>query len=157
MINLEQKAAGLLAVCALSAGMAATAYGATSTFEMRKNVVSLLGIITTSNTQATVTRAEFARMLMNASDDRQLGRTVSNVSVFADVPSTSEYATAIRTASANEWMSGYLGGNFKPDEPVTMRDAVKAALALLGYRRPDWPSLKSCPWIPIFTGGWTRS
>ena len=60
MINLEQKAAGLLAVCALSAGMAATAYGATSTFEMRKNVVSLLGIITTSNTQATVTRAEFA-------------------------------------------------------------------------------------------------
>ena len=110
MINLEQKAAGLLAVCALSAGMAATAYGATSTFEMRKNVVSLLGIITTSNTQATVTRAEFARMLMNASDDRQLGRTVSNVSVFADVPSTSEYATAIRTASANEWMSGYLGG-----------------------------------------------
>ena len=43
MINLEQKAAGLLAVCALSAGMAATAYGATSTFEMRKNVVSLWG------------------------------------------------------------------------------------------------------------------
>ena len=138
MINLEQKAAGLLAVCALSAGMAATAYGATSTFEMRKNVVSLLGIITTSNTQATVTRAEFARMLMNASDDRQLGRTVSNVSVFADVPSTSEYATAIRTASANEWMSGYLGGNFKPDEPVTMRDAVKAALALLGYTNDDF-------------------
>ncbi|HIR05085.1 MAG TPA: S-layer homology domain-containing protein [Candidatus Copromonas faecavium] len=138
MMNLERKAAGALAVCALSVGMTASAYAATSTFDMRENVVSLLGIINTSNYQATVTRAEFARMLMNASDDRQLGRTASNVSVYADVSNTSEYATAIRTASTNGWMTGYLGGNFKPDEPVTMRDAVKATLTLLGYTSEDF-------------------
>ena len=115
MMNLERKTAGALAVCALSVGMTASAYAATRTVDMRENVVSLLGIINTSNYQATVTRAEFARMLMNASDDRQLGRTASNVSVYADVSNTSEYATAIRTASTNGWMTGYLGGNFKPD------------------------------------------
>ena len=35
-------------------------------------------------------------------------------------------------------MSGYLGGNFKPDEGVTMRDAIKAVLGVLGYTNEDF-------------------
>lgn len=133
-----KRVAALAAVCAVSAGMCATAYGADSTFEMRRKVVSLLGIINTSNYQANVTREEFARMLVNASEYRQMSKAASNVAVFADVAVDSEYATDIRTASSNEWMSGYLGGNFKPDEYVTMRDAAKAALGLLGYTNTDF-------------------
>lgn len=128
----------LAAVCAVSAGMCTTAYAADSTFEMRKKVVSLLGILTTSNYDANVTREEFARMLVNASEYRQVSKAASNVSVFADVSSDSEYATDIRTVSSNEWMTGYLGGKFKPEEPVTMRDAAKAALGLLGYTNEDF-------------------
>ena len=44
-----------LTVCAVGAGMTVNAYAASTTFEMRKKAVSLLGIITTSNYQANVT------------------------------------------------------------------------------------------------------
>jgi len=128
----------LAGVLAVSAGMSSTVYGADSTFEMRKKAVSLLGILTTGNYNANVTRAEFASMLVKASEYRQTAKSASNVSVYADVPVENEYATAIRTASDNEWMTGFLGGKFKPEEPVTMRDAAKAVLGLLGYTNSDF-------------------
>ena len=60
-------AAGL-AVCAVGAGITVNAYAASTTFEMRKKAVSLLGIMTTSNYQKNVTRGEFAEFLVKASD-----------------------------------------------------------------------------------------
>jgi len=133
-----KKIAALAAVCAVSAGMTVNVYGADSTFEMRRKAVSLLGILTTSSYQENVTREEFARMLVNASEYHQTARTASNVSVFADVPGKSEYASDIRTVSSNEWMTGYLGGIFKPEDPVTLRDAARAVLGLLGYTSEDF-------------------
>ena len=124
-------AAGL-AVCAVGAGITVNAYAASTTFEMRKKAVSLLGIMTTSNYQKNVTRGEFAEFLVKASDYKETANVTGTVSVFADVSSKSQYSAAIRTAAMNSWMSGYLGGNFKPDEGVTMRDAIKAVLAVLG-------------------------
>ena len=83
---------------------------------MRKKAVSLLGILSTSDYQANVSRGEFAELLMKASDYRESANAAGTVSVFADVSAKSQYSTAIRTAATNSWMSGYLGGNFKPDE-----------------------------------------
>lgn len=131
-------AVALAAVCAVSAGMSVSVFAASSTFEMRRKVVSLLGILSTGSYDAQVTREEFARMLVNASDYRSSARSVSNVSVFADVSNGSEYAYDIRVAAQNNWMTGYLGGNFKPEEPVSMKDAVKAVLTLLGYENSDF-------------------
>lgn len=128
----------LAAVCAVSAGMNATAYGAESTFEMKKKVVSLLGILTTSDRNAEVTRGEFAGMLVKASSQRQSFGSAVSGAVFADVPADSQYASAIRTASSNEWMGGFLGGVFKPEEGVTLRDAAKGVLGLLGYTNEDF-------------------
>ena len=51
--------------------MTVNAYAASTTFEMRKKAVSLLGIITTSNYQANVTRGEFAELLVKASDYKE--------------------------------------------------------------------------------------
>ena len=133
-----KKVAALAMVCGVSAGMTATAYGAESSYDMRKKAVSLLGIINQSDMNANVTRAEFARMLVNASEYRHVATTSSNVSVFADVLSTSEYASAIRTAASNQWMTGYLGGNFKPDQGVTYNEAVRAIMTLLGYSNTDF-------------------
>lgn len=130
--------AGLAVLCAASAGMTFTAHAADTTFEMRRKVVKLLGILTTGNYQANVTRQEFARMLVNASEYRQISKASSNVSVYSDVPGDSEYATDIRTVSSNEWMSGFLGGKFKPEDPVTVREASKALLGLLGYTNADF-------------------
>ena len=127
-----------LTVCAVGAGMTVNAYAASTTFEMRKKAVSLLGIITTSNYQANVTRGEFAELLVKASDYKEAANAAGTVSVFVDVSSKSQYSAAIRTAATNSWMSGYLGGNFKPDEGVTMRDAIKAVLGVLGYTNEDF-------------------
>lgn len=133
-----KKIVALAAACALSSAMTATAYGAATTYEMKKKAVSLLGILTPGDQMANVTRAEFASMLVKASEYRYAAGSSSNVSVFADVPSTSEYASVIRTAASNEWMTGYLGGNFKPDQNVTLKDAARAALGILGYTNDDF-------------------
>lgn len=128
----------LAAVSAFATGMSGTVFAASSTLEMRKKVVSLLGILNTGSYEAAVTREEFARMLVNASEYRASAKSVSNVSVFSDVNRESEYAYDIRIAAQNGWMSGYLGGVFKPQEPVSMKDAVKAVLAVLGYENSDF-------------------
>ena len=47
----------------------------------------LLGIITTSNYQANVTRGEFAELLVKASDYKEAANAAGTVSVFADVSS----------------------------------------------------------------------
>jgi len=60
------------------------------------------------------------------------------VSVYGDVPQTNEYAACIRIAAEQNWMTGYLGGNFKPDQPVTLKEAVRGVLALLGYTNEDF-------------------
>ncbi len=130
--------AALTAVCAVSAVITTTVFGASTTFEMRKKAVSLMGIVNTSNVEVPVTRAEFARMLVSASDYRSGRRKSSNVSVFADVAGTSEYAAEIRTVADQDWMSGYLGGKFKPDEYITLRDGARAVLGLLGYTNEDF-------------------
>lgn len=128
----------LAAAGVLSAGFMTAAYGAETGFEMRKKAVSLMGIMNGGSLTAPVTREEFAKILVNASEFRSVGNTASSVSVFADVPGNSEYASCVRTAAEQNWMSGYLGGNFMPDEYITMRDAARAVLGLLGYTNEDF-------------------
>ena len=74
-------------------------------------------------------------MLVKASSQRQSYGAAVTGAVFADVAADSQYASAIRTASSNEWMSGFLGGNFKPEEGVTLRDAAKGPGPVRLYQR----------------------
>lgn len=112
---------------------------ASSNYSMRKKVVVAAGIMReTSDDSAPVTRAQFAEMLVKASTLRSSVSGDNNVSVFADVDRNSEYASYIRVAAEQGWMSGYLGGNFRPDQPVTMQEAVGAVLMLLGYTDEDF-------------------
>ena len=84
-----------------------------------------------------VTRADFAKMLVKASSYRE-NLPTSNVSVYADVSATDPNAVYIRVAAREGWMSGYLGGKFKPEDPVLYKDAVKAILTMLGYTDEDF-------------------
>ena len=76
-------------------------------------------------------------MLVKASSYRE-NLPTSNVSVYADVPATDPNAVYIRIAAREGWMSGYLGGKFKPEDPVLYKDAVKAILTMLGYTDDDF-------------------
>ncbi|WP_026891225.1 S-layer homology domain-containing protein [Lacrimispora aerotolerans] len=128
---------------ALAVVMAATAVNpmithASAGFDLRKKVVGLSGIMNTGNINMKVTRGEFAGMLVNASSYRSTVGSTSNTSVFADVPRDHEYASSIRIASEQGFMNGYLGGNFKPEEYITLQEAVKGVLGLLEYKNSDF-------------------
>jgi hypothetical protein len=108
-------------------------------FDVRKKVIGLSGIMGVSgDLTRKVTRAQFARMLVKASAYRSVLTDTSNVSVFSDVAQGNEYASAIRLAAENGWMTGYLGGNFRPDQYVTLNEAAKGVEYLLGYAATDF-------------------
>lgn len=137
-MNRQYIAASLTAVAAFTAVMPVTAE-ASSNYSMRKKVITASGIMTpVSDDNTIVTRAQFAKMLVNASTYRSAVSEVSNVSVYADVDKDNEYASYIRTAAEQGWMTGYLGGKFKPEEYITMQEAIKGVLALLGYTNEDF-------------------
>lgn len=106
-------------------------------FDLRRQVVKLTGIMEISSFRGQITRGDFAKMLVKASSYRE-NLPSSSVSVYADVPAGHPNAVYIRVAASQGWMSGYLGGNFKPEEPVLYKDAVKAVLTLLGYTDEDF-------------------
>lgn len=106
-------------------------------FDMRKQVVTLTGIMDVTDFTGKVTRGDFARMLVNASSYRE-NLPSASVSVFTDVPSVNPNAVYIRIAASQGWMTGFLGGLFKPDEYITYKDAVKAALTMLEYTDEDF-------------------
>ena len=129
----------LAAVTAVTSALPMTVMANTlsANFDMMRQVVNLTGILNVSDYTGQVTRGDFARMLVNASSYRE-NLPTSSVSVFADVPSTHPDAIYIRIAASQGWMTGFLGGLFKPEEYITYKDAVKAALAMLGYSDEDF-------------------
>lgn len=127
----------ITAAALLAVGMPFTAE-ASDNYELRKRVIRLSGIMSTTNDGNGVTRGEYARMLVNASSYRSVALQTSSTAVFSDVPADSEYAWAVKTASENGWMNGYLGGVFKPDQQITLQEAIRGILALLGYTDQDF-------------------
>lgn len=118
-------------------------------FDLRRQVVKLTGIMEISSFRGQITRGDFAKMLVKASSYRE-NLPSSSVSVYADVPADHPNAVYIRVAASQGWMSGYLGGNFKPEEPVLYKDAVKAVLTLLGYTDEDFTGEMVSSWISKF-------
>ncbi len=152
-------ARSLLAFTALAAASSCfsimtpeSAEAAESNADYRRKVIGVTGIMNHVSTglNDTVTRGEFAQMLVQASSHRDYLPTVSSVSVYADVPASHAYAPSIRIAADENWMVGYLGGNFKPDQPVTMQEAARAVLALLGYTNEDFGGNTSAGRMSLF-------
>ena len=114
-----------------------SAYAGTETANtaMRRQVVELVGVLANINGEK-VTRKEFARMLVHCSSFRD-NLPVSNMAVYSDVNATDENAVYIRIAAEQKWMSGFLGGVFRPDDYITYKDAVHAVLTMLGYGGDD--------------------
>lgn len=127
----------IMAATTATAAMPMTAEASTN-YDLRKRVIGLVGIMNTSGESSEITRAEYASMLVNASTYRSVVTKQSTVSIYKDVPKDNEYASAIRIAAEQGWMTGYLGGLFKPDEYITVQEAARGVLALLGYTNDDF-------------------
>lgn len=106
--------------------------------DLKKKVVGMAGIMNVTNTENSVTRAEFAKMVVLASPYGRAVPSEGSGSVFTDVGKDHPYASYIRMAAEKGFMSGYLGGGFKPDQRITLQEAVRGILALLGYRDEDF-------------------
>lgn len=90
-----------------------------------------------------LTRAEFTKVSVKASENRKAVSASFAVSPFADVPHTLWSAPYIHLAAKSGYVTGYLDSTFRPDAPITYAEATAVFLRLLGYQNSDfgaaWP------------------
>lgn len=107
--------------------------------EMRTQVLYLANIIDDDNNMNDyVTRYQFAKMIVKASEYKDSINETINTAAFSDVPIYFENASYIKAATEKGYMTTYLGGLFKPFEYITYKDLNRACLALLGYTNEDF-------------------
>lgn len=79
---------------------------------------------------ATINRAEFIKLLVNATDTPTADLTGSNC--FSDVKSE-WFAPYVCYAKTHGWVSGYADGKFLPGNPVNRAEALKMLANAFGY------------------------
>ena len=82
------------------------------------------------NPDATITRAEMAKVLCTMLNTGDLATTATS---FADVPASHWASGYIAYAQQLGCIDGYGNGNFGPEDPVTYVQVVKLVMATLGY------------------------
>ena len=107
--------------------------------EMRTQVLYLAGVIENDNhMNEFIMREEFARMVVKTSTYKDSVNNNDATTAFNDVTSDNAYAPFIKIATKENYMTSYLGGYFKPNDYVTMKDLTRACLVLLGYTNDDF-------------------
>ena len=111
-------------------------------FDRAKILYTLKIIDNDDNLNSNVTRAEFSKMLVKASSDKD--KVVGNIisSITNDVDSSNSYAGYIKIVLEKGYMFTYLGGLFRPNDFVTYNDLSRAMLSLLGYTDADFTGNK---------------
>lgn len=90
------------------------------------------------NLDTNVTRAEFSKIIIRASEDRNKVADNLTEAVCNDVSIDTPYAAYINKALEKGYMFTYLGGLFKPYDYVSYSDLTRACLALLSYTNDDF-------------------
>lgn len=99
-----------------------------------------------------LTRAEFCTIMITAIKEKGAADSYKNYTIFPDVPHThwgSGYINlAVKTPLGGEdskemLLSGYPDGTFRPENSITLGEAVTVTLRVLGYKTADvgmfWP------------------
>lgn len=139
-----KKVLSLLLAAVLLAGSLPMAFAASVVSEsVVEQVIRSTGIMVgdtngNMNLDKTVTRAEYAKMLVAASSYKDKVAGTSNVSPFKDVPYTHWAEGYVKTAVQQGWLTGYLDGSYKPNQTVTLEEAATGCLKLLGYTTEDF-------------------
>ena len=86
------------------------------------------------NLSADVTRAEFTKMLVAASNYRDtISGDGTGYSLFKDVKSGHWASEYIRTAVEAGWVVGFTDGTYRPEKKITLDEVCSAVLRMLGY------------------------
>lgn len=133
----------LLTACllfSLAVPLADAAYTNEATVQQ---TVSALGIMVgdengNMNLSGGVTRAQLAKMMIAASTYKDTISPTASSSPFKDVSYKYWGASYIKTAVTAGWVTGYTDGTYRPDQGVTLEEAVSAVLKMLGYTTSDF-------------------
>lgn len=136
---------GIILTAALLLGIAAPrAYADTASLNESGilNTLAALEIMTGDtagnlNLSNDVTRAEFTKMAVTASTAGD-GAAQKTFSPYSDVTNTHWAAGYIKTARDLGLLNGYLDGTFRPNNTVTLVEAVTICLKNLGYTDSDF-------------------
>ncbi len=94
----------------------------------------------TFKTEQTLTRAEFAKIIVSFKDPSLTSSDPSGFPDVDDVGGSSHWAKSyIKIANDMGIISGFPDGTFKPDSPVTYEQATKMILCSLGYTNLEYP------------------
>lgn len=134
--------------------MAASAYAYTDVSADRycyESVMRLgdLGIVSgyedgSFRPDATITRAEYARIIVSAMDKETAAKSTGLISSFADVPGGLWSAPYINYVSTQGIVAGYSDGSFQPDKTISFAESLTILLRVLGYTEESvgyfWPN-----------------
>ena len=115
--------------------------GSTSTTHIEETIRAL-GIMSGNangelGLSRSISRAEFAQMMVNASIFKDANDIKSGTSIFKDVKYDYWAAESVKIAVQSGWFTGYLDGTFKPTRLITLEEGATALLKLLGYTNAD--------------------
>lgn len=132
------------------------ARAAVSNTDYAYQVVEALGIMDTDGKTEykpddTVTRGDFAQMLVNMTTYKDTVSAVSDFRLFNDVTSKYKGSGYIEFAVKQNLMSGYIDGNFKPKKNITLQEAVNAILVLLGYTDSDFTNNSNASRMALYS------
>lgn len=140
---MKKRVITVLLCLALAAGLLPAAQAAAPEEEQAAQVLAALDIMVGDqdgnlNLGAPVTRAEFTKLVMAASPQREGVGDAASVSPYPDVPRTHWAAPYIQAAVEAGYVTGYLDGTFRPANSITLAEGVTMALRLLGYQNSDF-------------------
>ncbi|BDF69558.1 hypothetical protein CE91St41_05390 [Oscillospiraceae bacterium] len=134
---------GLLAAVLCLALLPAAAFAAAPAEDEAAQALAALDIMVGDadgnlNLGSTVTRAEFTKMAVAASQWKDTVGPAASVSPYPDVPKSHWAAPWVQAAVSANLVSGYLDGTFRPSSQITLAEGVTIVLRLLGYGNSDF-------------------
>lgn len=144
MIKLEKIIAIVLIILTLCIPLTTT-YAMETTSDDIEEVMKSLNIMSgypdgSMHLNDKLTRAQFAKIIINASAYKNSVPPKSKTSPFKDVSYSSWAASYISVAASNGFIKGYPDSSFKPDRNVTLEEAVTVVLSVMGYESEDFGS-----------------
>jgi len=134
----------ILTICLVLGLTMGSAYASTSSsLSSAQQTVQTLGIMVgdssgNMNLSGNITRAQLAKMMIAASTYKDTISSTAKSSPFKDVKYTLWAASYVQAAVTAGWLTGYTDGTYRPDNDVTLEEAVTAVLKMLGYTTSDF-------------------
>lgn len=126
----------LLSSFSFTFAFAADVYEKPSNYDEMAGIITALNIADANfvNLNRNITRGEFTKLVVNASGLAEYVTANVLVPPFSDVAVDNEYAAYIEFAKSKRLAFGYSDGTFKPDESITLTEAIVYLTRLLGYQ-----------------------